>query len=143
MGGLTLFGFASLLMAWGWAARVDAQVVILRQGSGKMVQIDNRKDALSTAEKKLREAGAIGWEQLLISDIPGYGAAFCVWDQKRGIPFRVFISEGKSSSKEAIEESRSRAAAHAARQGSTAYICGRWNNRNTHPLDTTIRVHGG
>jgi hypothetical protein len=137
------FGVALLMVSCGWAARLEAQVVILRQGAGKLVQVDNRKDALSTAEKKMRDSGAMGWDQLLISDIPGFGAAFCVSDQKRGIPFQIFISEGKSSSKEAIEASRARAAAHAERHGSTAYICGRWNNRNTHALDTTIRVHGG
>jgi hypothetical protein len=115
-----------------------AQVVVLTHpDSGDFVVVQNRPapraEAMRRANAKGRQGG---WQQQLVSMVPGYGAMFCF--RPKGGQMRYFPVEGKATDTEAVSKARAQANAAARGSGAVTFICGTWNNRNAHPLDVAV-----
>lgn len=124
----------SLLLACTPA--VHAQVVVLTHPeSGAFVVVSNTPDPKAQAMKQAyKKQLGNGWTTMLASIAPGYGSMFCF--RPKGGQVNFFLVEGKDSGTDAITEARAQANAAARGTGATTYICGQWNNRNLHPLDS-------
>ena len=112
-----------------------AQVVVLGQpATGAFVVVKNEAQTeLKARQRAVQKNKHGGWNVLLVSAKPGWGALFCLKPAANG-PVRYFMSEGEASAEVAVREARKRAYDAAESVGGWPYICGpAWNNRNLFP----------
>ena len=115
----------------------SAQVyVFAREDKADIVQNLNMEDGGSKILKQVAEKEG-KWTSLLETDTPGYGAIFCV-THPDGLNPKYFVSYGKASSAEAIEEARSKAQDFSkGKPGVKVAIMRAFNNQNKYPLKRT------
>ncbi len=112
----------------------SAQVYIFaREDKPDIIQSFNADDGNSKIQKQIAEHEG-KWFSLLESDVPGYGAVFCVADPNGSNP-KYFISLGKRNPAEAIVEARSKAQDYSkGKINLEVFVMRTFNNQNKFPL---------
>lgn len=115
----------------------SAQVyVFAREDKAEIVQNTNIEDGGSKILRQVADKEG-KWISLLETDTIGYGAVFCVATPE-GLSPKYYVSKGKSTSAEAIEEARSKAQDYSKGKSSVkVFIMRAFNNQNKYPLIRT------
>lgn len=136
------FTFALALVAFSTPAPASAQTVVLGHAiRGRVVVAHDTATTFTDAARRAQAIEPSGWDILIRSTTPGYGAAFCAGSAaNRNI--RIFVSEGHATAREATVAARELARPYAAQLREVSWICGGgggWRNSNTHPPEPTPR----
>jgi hypothetical protein len=116
---------------------LSAQVYVLtRTDRGGIIIKSNLKDGLCKAYAESKNQGGT-WKPLLITSAPGHGSIFAILDTKKIDLPRHYISYGKNTSKEAVNESRQKAYDDVPKNSNGRFQVswsGVFNNQNKFPL---------
>jgi hypothetical protein len=100
----------------------DKLVVVMgNTETGKLLVVSNQPHLEAVAARQASMIRPTGWQTLLVTSEPGFGAAFCV---RHGDVTRFFLAHAQPSLKDAISRAREFAAPYAAETTQEARICG-------------------